>query len=273
MRIVVISEDVAREDLKNVINPFIRQTEFNRRSRIAISKGNAKKVMEVNPWTEKLKAEYMESIYASVGLSGKFIELDLGDFLRSLHSQKGSALVSKMIPDKTEVNIGGAGVIKDFRLVGWLNEEETQGVNFFLGKIKGGDIVIEDPQGKGTVTFAILGEKSKLSVKVKEPIPEFSIDVNVAGNIASTTHGIILKTEDVNKLQDIVSQEVTNQILKGIKKLKETYKVDLLKLNDHLDKYEPGLWKRYEKNWEDIFPDVKIDINVHTTVKNIGVIR
>mgnify|MGYP000848859779 CR=1 FL=1 len=273
MRVVVIGEDAARGGLKNIINPLIRQTEFNRRSRIAICEGKAKKVMEINPWTEKLKSEYMESIYASVGLSGKFIELDLGDFLRGLHSQKGNTLVSKITPDKTEVNIGGAAVIKDFRLVGWLDEEEIQGVNFFLGKIKGGDIVVEDPRGNGTVTFIILREKSKLSFKAGESIPEFSLNVYLAGNIASTTHGIVLKPEDTEKIQDIVSKEVTTQILKGVKKLRETYRVDLLKLGDYLYKHEPKLWDKYEKNWEDVFPDVKIDINVHTTVKNIGVIR
>jgi spore germination protein KC len=273
MRVIVIGEDVARGDLKKVINPLIRLTEFNRRSRIAICEGEARKVMGVNPWTEKLKAEYLETVLASTGLSGKFAELDLGDFLRNLHSQKGDALVSKMAANKTQVSIGGAAVIKDFRLVGWLDEEETQGANFFLGKITGGDIVVEDPQGNGTVTFIILGEKSRLSLKAKEPIPEFSLDVYVAGNIASTTHGIILSLEDAEKLQGIVSKEITAQISKGVKKLKEIYKVDVLKLSDHLYKHEPELWRKYEESWGDVYPNVKIDIKVHTTVKNIGVIR
>lgn len=273
MRVVVISEDVAREGLRNVINPLIRQTEFNRRSRIAICEGEAKKVLEVNPWTEKLKSGYIDTMYASVGLSGKFVEMDLGDFLRSLHSQKGSALVSKITPDKTEVNIGGAAVIKDFKMVGWLTEEETQGVNFFLGKLKGGDIVVKNPMGNGTVTFTILREKSTLAVKAEEPIPEFTLNVYLAGNIASTTHGIILETKDVEELQRIISKEVTNQIYKGVEKLRQTYRVDLLKLGDYLYKYEPKLWRKYEQNWEDVFPDVKINVNVHTTVKNVGVIR
>ena len=79
MRIVVISEDAAKEGINNFINPLIRQTEFNRRSRIAICEGKAKEVIEVTPWVEKLKADYMESIFTGI-LSGKFIEADLGDF-------------------------------------------------------------------------------------------------------------------------------------------------------------------------------------------------
>lgn len=278
MRIVVIGENVAREHLKDVLNPFARQTEFNRRSRIAICEGKAEKVMEVKPWSEKLKAEYMESLYAARAMSGKFVEMDLGDFFRSLYTQNGNTLVSKITPNSTEVNIGGAGVIKNFSFVGWLNEEETQGINFFLGKIRGGDIVVKDIWGSGTVTFTMLGEKTKLSLKATEPIPEFSLEVYVTGNIASTPHHttyhhVKLETDDIRELENAISKEIKSQILKGVRKLQEDYKVDLLKLNYHLQKYEPGLWKTYEKNWENIFPDVNIDINVTTTIKNIGVLR
>lgn len=278
MRIVVIGEDVAREHLRNILNPFARQTELNRRSRIAICKGKVENVMQVKPWSERLKAEYMESLYAARAMSGKFVEMDLGDFFRSLYSQNGNTLVSKITPNSTEVNIGGAGVIKNFSFVGWLNEEETQGINFFLGKIRGGDIVVEDIWGGGTITFTMLGEKTKLSLKAAEPIPEFTLEVNVTGNIASTPHHttyhhIKLESEDIEKLEDIISKEIKSQILKGVNKLQQTYRVDLLKLGDHLRKYEPKLWAKYEKDWEDIFPDVNIDINVNTTIKNIGVLR
>lgn len=104
-------------------------------------------------------------------------------------------------------------------------------------------------------------------------MPEFSLEVYLDGNIASTTHGVTLELDEVKRLQDMVSKEVMIQIAKGIEKLRDTYRVDLLELSEHLYKYEPDLWKKYEKNWEDTFPDVKININVYTTVKNIGVIQ
>lgn len=278
MRIVVIGEDVARDYLKDILNPFARQTEFNRRSRIAICEGKAEKVMKVEPWSEKLKAEYMESLFATRAMTGKFIEMDLGDFFRSINSENGNTLVSKITPNGTEVNIGGAGVIKDFKFIGWLNEEETQGVNFFLGKIRGGDIVVKDRQGRGTETFTILGEKTKLSLKAAGPIPEFDLKVYVTGNIASTPHYTTyqhnkIETQDIEELEDVISKEIKSQIMKGVRKLQEDYKVDLLKLGYYLRKHHPDLWKTYEDNWEEIFPQVNIHISVKTTIKNIGILR
>lgn len=278
MRVVVFSEDVARRGFENVLNDFARQPEFNRRSRIAICEGKAEKVMQVKPWVEKLKAEYMESLYAARAKSGKFIEMDLGDFFRNLYSQNGNTLVSKICPDSTEVNIGGAGVIKDFKFIGWLNEEETQGVNFFLGKVRGGEIVAEDIGGTGTVTFTILGEKAQLSLKKAEPIPEFDFKAYVTGDIASTSHAVTydhdkLGTKYIEELEKVISEEIKAQILKGIKRLQEDYRVDLLKLNEHLKKYRPDLWKIYEEDWEDIFPQVSIEVDVKTSIKNVGILR
>jgi len=278
MRIVVISEEVAKKGLKDVLNPFARQTEFNRRSRIAICDGKAEKVMQVKPWAEKLKAEYMESLYASRVMSGKFIQMDLGDFFHNLYTQNGSTLVSKITPNGTEVNIGGAGVIKNFKFIGWLNEEETQGINFFLGKVRGGEIVAEDIGGTGTVTFTILGEKAQLSLKTAEPIPEFDFKAYVTGDIASTSHAVTydhdkLGTKYIEELEKVISEEIKAQILKGIKRLQEDYRVDLLKLNEHLKKYRPDLWKIYEEDWEDIFPQVSIEVDVKTSIKNVGILR
>jgi len=275
LRMVVIGEDVAREHLQDILNPLMRQTEFNRRCRIAISEGSAEKVMKVTPWVERLKAEYMETLYSSKKMSGKFVGMEMGDFFRNLYANNGSTLISKITPNGTEVNIGGSGVIKNFKFVGWLNEEETQGVNFFLGKVSGGDIVVKDIEGEGTETFTMLGQKRRLSLKSAGPVPEFSLQVYVHGNIASTPHRITyheakLESKDIERLEELVSKEIESQILKGVKKLQDDYKVDLLNLGDYLRKYKPALWKMYEADWEDIFPNVKIDINVKTTVKNIG---
>ena len=89
--------------------------------------------------------------------------------------------------------------------------------------------------------------------------------------MASIPHVHTLSLDDITKLESLASNVVEKQISKGVKKLKN-YEVDLLRLGDHLHKYEPKLWKKYQENWDDTFSKVDIDIVVHTTIRNIGVI-
>lgn len=273
MRAVIIGEDVAREGLETIVNPFMRQTEFNRRSRIAIAQGQAKKVLEIKIPIERLTSSYIETLYNNTSLSGKFIGGDLGDFLHQIHKFNGNALVSKITPDTSEVNIGGGAVVKNFKLAGWLSEKETQGINFFLGNIKGGNVVVQDPAGKGRVTFIILKAYRELKLVADAPVPEFLLKVEVEGNISETTEGVSLDLKDEKIIESLVSEEIKSDILKGVSKLQKDYKVDLLKLEDYLYKYHPKLWQGYKDRWEDIFPDVRINVDVITEVKNIGVTK
>jgi len=266
MRIVVIGEDVAREGMEPVLNPFMRQTEFNRRSRIAIAAGEAQKVMEVQTVIEKIPTAYLESIYANIYLSGKFVDGDLGDFFHQVHATGGNALVSKITPSSHEVNIGGGAVVKHFKLVGWLSEDETQGINFFQGKISGGIITVDDPKGKGRCTFVVLNAHRQLQLTAEGPAPEFLLKVNVEGNIAETTEGVSLDIQDEKVIEGLVCQKIRSEA-----RLQGDYRVDLLRLGDYLHKYHPKLWKEYKDRWEDIFPDVRISVDVSARVKNIGV--
>ncbi len=273
MRIVIIGEDAAKEGLNDIIDPFFRQTEFNRRSQIAIAEGEAKKILEINPWAERLKAEYLETILENQNLSGKFYSIDLGHFMHNIHATEGNSLVSKISPDKEEVSIGGAAVIKNLRLVGWLSEEEIQGVNLFLGELRGGSIEVRDTEGLGRISFSISRTSRKLKLVSSGPVPEFHLKVEVTGDVTETEERVKLDLKDLKKIEDLVSNELKSNILKGAGKLQNDYKVDLLNLCDYMYKYHPKLWRSYEKRWEEIFPNVKLTVDVKTVVTDIGVGR
>ncbi|MCR4430394.1 MAG: Ger(x)C family spore germination protein [Tepidanaerobacteraceae bacterium] len=273
MRIVIIGEEAARQGMEEIINPFMRQTEFNRRSRIAISEGEAGKIMGIKTTIEKLPSAYLESIYGNASLSGKFVEGDLGDFLHQIHESGGNALVGKVIPGADEVNIGGGAVVKHFKLAGWLSEEEIQGINFFLGKITGGSITVDDPRGKGKCTFVMLNAHRRLQLISAGAVPEFQLKVLAEGNVVETTEGVSMDVQDEEIIERLVSEKIRTEIFKGIARLQNDYRVDLLKLGEFLHRYHPKLWRNYEDRWEDIFPDVRISVSVTADIKNIGVTK
>lgn len=271
MRAVVIAEDVARDDLKPILNTFIRQPEFNRRSRVAIAKGTAKDVLRVEPWIEKLKATYIENLYRNSNLSGKFIEMDLGDFMHHLHSSKGNALVSRIVPNKEQVNIGGAAVIKNYRLAGWLSEKETQGTNFFRGKVRGGSVVVYAKKQKCYITYIIIKAKRKLQLISADQIPKLLLRVNVEGNVASTSEGSFISEDNVEEIEKLVEKHIASQINKALDKIQKQYRVDVLDISDYLFKYHPNIWSKYKSDWDNIFPDIDVEVEVDAKVKNIGV--
>lgn len=270
MRVLVIGEDVAREDLKPILNTFIRRPQFNRRSHIVIAHGTAEDVLEVEPWVEKLKANYIDSLYQNSSLTGRFVDMTLGEFLNRLHAYDGNLLASRIVPDEEQVNIGGASVIKNYKLVGWLSEEETQGANFFLGRIRGGDIVVYSKEKDCYITFLISKAKKSLQLTSYDDVPRFLLKVFVEGNIASTSEGTVIDMESINKIEKLIEQQVKSQINMAINKTQKQFKVDILDVGDTLYKFYPDVWAKYKDEWQDIYPNVDIDVEVYANIKNIG---
>jgi len=271
MRIIVIGEDMARQGIRHVINPFIRQIYFNRRSRIAIAEGSAKKILEADPWVEKIRAEYLQTIYANVEFTGKFVDGDFGDFIDQIHAFRGNALVSKIAPRDKEVYIGGAAVIKDYKLVGWLSEEETQGVNFMLGEMRGGSIVVDYPKTKDKATFSIMRAQRKIYLISTEPTFHFNVKIEVEGDVTEATEGRRIGDYEVQQIQRSVAEKIKEQVNKGVAKLQKDYKVDLVGFNDYLYKYHHRIWDEYKDEWEEAFQAAQISVDVDVRVENFGV--
>lgn len=270
MRVVVIGEDLAREGIKPIINPFMRQIEFNRRSRIAIVEGKAKDLLKVEPWVEVVKAEYFEDLFCGCNQTGKFINADLGSTLDQLHAFNGNVLMSKITPGKSEVDIGGAAVLKNYKLIGWLTKRETQGANFFLGNIRGGDIALHDKKGRGHITFIITGQNRNFKLVSTDDIPQFSLKVTVEGNLADTTEGNVISSKELKKIEKKVSSEIKSEIQAAINKTQKVYRTDVLRICDYMHKFHPKIWKNYKKDWEQIFPEVNIDVKVTTNINGVG---
>lgn len=267
-RAVIISEEVAREGLKPIVNVFMRQTEFNRRSRIIIAQGTAEKVLEVEPWVEKLKAAYIDLLYRT-NLTGKFFSGDFGDFMHNSHMTDGTVILSKIAANDKEVDIGGSAVIKHYHFVGWLSEEETQGANFFLGNIKGGDLVVES--GKGKVTVFVNKAHRKLQLTSADNIPSYLLQIHMEAKISETQEGVNLTQKDIAEIEKLASKKVKSQIQKCINKLQNQYQADILKIGVYTYKFHPKLWNEYKDNWNEIFPKTPITIEVNTCIKDIGI--
>ena len=278
MRVFIIGEDLARSGIEEIIIPFWRRTGYNRRGIFVIAEGSAKEMLEGIPNVEKLQSYYIEGLFQNNHFSGNFFKRELGDFMHHVKAStsKGDALVSKIAlgkQKKEEVNIGGAAVIKDFRLSGWLSEEEIQGVNFCLGRMRGGNLLLEDPQSLGEASFEISSSKKKISLVETGENPGFVISITTEGNIVSTTKDKRVYPEDIERLSKTASEKIKMQAQLGIEKLQKDYRVDLIDISDYLYKYHPKLWKIYEPQWEDIFPDIKVDVKVETRIKGVGVAK
>ncbi|MDN5331334.1 MAG: spore germination protein [Tepidanaerobacteraceae bacterium] len=269
-RVILIGEEAARDGIEGVVNFLSRNTEINRRGRIMVVKGKAEDALKVKNEYETLHAMYIANIFENWMFCSKFIEITIDDFMKSVYSTKGNVLLSRLTPGKMDVSIGGAAVIKNYKLVGWLDENETLGVNFVLGKVRGGDLTFKQPGEDYPVVMSIIQISTKMELVEAGTYPKFKISPRIVADIVETPVDAKIDGDKLKSLEKDLEEKVNQIILKGVKKLQKEFQVDVLGFGEYLYKYRPDIWEYYREDWENIFPDVEVVVDTKATIRGIG---
>ncbi|SHM15919.1 spore germination protein KC [Caldanaerovirga acetigignens] len=269
-RVILIGEEAARDGIEGVVNFLSRNTEVNRRGRIMVVKGKAEDALKAKNEYETLLALYISNIFENWNFCSRFVEITIDDFLKKAYTTKGNVLLPRLTPGKTDVSIGGAAVVKKYKLVGWLDEDETLGVNFVLGKVRGGDLTFKKPGMDYPVVMSIVQISTKMELIEAGTYPKFKITPEILADIVETPVDMKIDESALKKLEKDLEGKVNQIILKGVKKVQKEFQVDVLGFGEYLYKYKPDVWEYYKEDWENVFPDAEIIVDTKATIRGIG---
>jgi spore germination protein len=278
IKIIIVSEEVARsKHFANVMDFFLRDHEMRRGTQVMVAKGEAKKVIEAKPKVEKLPVMYIQSVAENNHKTSRMIApTKIGEVHESLLS-RSSYVLQRIVASETEVKIAGSAVFHGHNnvMVGWLGEEETEGLNFLKGELEGGllKIQLED----NLVSYEIKGMKRKIKVDTRDKENlKFNITIAAEGNIPEALETASwLNDEVIKNVQKKVGEEMERITNDTIDKLHDEFKVDAIGLGKYLSKNEPKLWETIENDWdrgENYFAKSTIKVEGKAIIRNTGVI-
>ncbi|MGI6038419.1 MAG: Ger(x)C family spore germination protein [Limnochordia bacterium] len=270
-RVIVIGEEMAKKDLDKAIDFFNRHQQVRRRMKILLAKGEAKDVIEVVPGIEDFAEIYLDNLIELVATSGRVLNTNLAEVVGAL-METGQALIPRVRPEKNEVVAAGAGVIKDWQLVGWLDELETFGANFLENKIRLAIITVEsDPEEAGEFAFMIRECQTRIHPFVEDGRLHFVIWVAVEGDILEQFGGKSLAHgEMIPAIDSLVGREIEGMILKTIGKL-QGLKADPLGFGQVVSRYLPQVWKEWKGDWEEThFPAASFQVETTVNTRRVG---
>ncbi|MGI6036037.1 MAG: Ger(x)C family spore germination protein [Limnochordia bacterium] len=272
-RVLVIGEEAARQSLKDPLDFFHRHREVSRRMKLVIAKGDAEQVIKVSPEIENLLGIYLDNLIELVTLSGRIQRKNLGEAARDLFSN-GNALLPRARPEKTEVTVGGSAVIKNWQLVGWLGELETMGSLFASDRIRGGLLVVGNPEANtGEIAFIIRSSNTRIKVVPAGDRICFQFHIFTEGDVVEQLGGKLLGEPPLIKsIEELVQQEIVDVTLGAMGKLQREFRVDPLGLGDRVWKQQPRIWEQVKANWDEYhFPRAKVQVQSQVRIRRIGV--
>lgn len=277
LQVLVISEDVAKDGLGNVLDIMIRDPEMRRRTRVFITPKYAKGILDVQPRIEDFSSQYLRELPYNASKTSRILhKTDLGEVSESIHANLDFVL-PRIISTEDEIKNAGSAVFKKDKMVGWLGEIDTIYLKWIRNAVLGGIIVVEDPMSKNDIiTLEIKKAKTKITPISQGEDIVMKIKTKAKFNIAEESRS--LNKPEFNekhiKLTEKKAQEkIEREMDDTIKYIQRDFRADIFHFSQTIQQQDPDLWNEVKDDWDNIFPKIKTQITVDVDIDKTGLVK
>lgn len=279
-KVIVIGEEAAKSGIAPLFDLTVRDPEIRELIYIFIAKGKASDIIEAEHPQEKIPAKGIESLAKATRASSKVPQVLLVDVLKSLvHKTNDPFIPGIKLTERREgetvekfVELEETAIFKDDKFVGWFNPEETRGLLWILGEVKSGIIVVRSPGDETKkVALEIIRASSQVTPELDEGELTVTVEVKEEGNLGEQMSQVDLSEPGAfQQLEEEQAAIIEEEILAALSKAQE-WGVDIFKFGEKYHRKFPAEWSDLEENWDEEFPNIKVDIVVDAKLRSIGI--
>jgi spore germination protein KC len=286
LRVLIIDERLARDGINEVVDVMFRGHELRTDFYVAIAKGRrAEEILKVMTPLEKLPAVMInKAMDTSQKVWAPSLAVTIDKLIADLISD-GKNPVLASVELKGDVNSGNnksnvefidvpavisssmLAAFKGDKLRGWLNEDESKGHNYIVNKITSTIGYLSCPKG-GKIAVEVVRSDTKVKTRIEDGDPIADIEVRIKQNVSEVSCKIDLtKMETIAELDDLSNKKVKSFIVSAINKAQQQLKSDIFGIGQSLHRTNPKEWKKLQRNWDEHFSNMQINVEVkaHTT--------
>lgn len=280
IQLIVLGDSIAKKGIRETVDFFERDHEFRRQALVLVAKDTtAREILETGSVFELIPAVHIANAINNSIHTGTTNRIILIELFREMNKW-GDQLVLPTVINRHEAKpkvaknlmVVGTAVFNQDKLVGYLDEYETRGYLWARGKLEGGIIVIPNKnQEEDLASLEVIKAKGKIGVEVKEDKFLLIIKVESQFNIAEQQGNIDLTSPE---MMEYVKGESIKAIKKEIEEAlyigQKVLKVDYFGFGEVVSKNYPREWKEVKPNWNTVFSNSPVEIEVISTIRGSG---
>jgi len=275
LKVIIISEELASNySIKDLLDSYLRDNDIRPSCLVLISKGRASNALETNVIGE-IPSFRLTKMVENGYRSNKILPaMPLAKLTGKIQSES-SFLLQNVISADGEVKLTGAAVIKGKtnKVVGFLNEEELEGITWINGKVKGG-VVKSSVKGQ-IIAYEIKSMKSKILPHINSGDITFEIKIETEGRLSENwvNRGKPSDNKFLREIEKSIEAEIKSLMENVVQKMQNDLEVDVAGFGNKLKIKHPKVWKEVKKDdWDVTFSKLPIKYNVEVTVADYGAV-
>jgi len=274
-KVLIIGEEAARYGIEDMLDFFNRDAELRRRAFMAITPGKAADLLYADLSMAGIPAFGIADVIEYSRVNSRAAVVRIQDYVREISEASSQSVASRLTiyedkRGKKGVRASGAAVFKEYRMIGYLNEEETRGLLWVTGQVKSG-IVSAPLEAEKRVAMEVLRAESKITPEIDNDGARIKININVVGNIGEVQD----KDLDINDpkvipgLEKKLSGTVSQEVWAAINTARELH-TDIFGFGEKVRRKYPRQWRDYSSRWASLFRTIPVEVSVSVVLKRTG---
>lgn len=285
--ILIISEEIAKDGLYNVVDFYLRYPNARKDFSIALAKDcKAKDTLKIiTPLTDYPSQSLADNLDFTSQLQGTIINLNYNELVYDLiannkevtmtgieiigNEKKGSSKENTESSEpKTYLKLSDIAIFKDDKFIKWANQYESLGINIINNKTN--EMFIKVNINDGYIIANTVDVKTNIDIKIKNNKPVISIDVEGSAKVMEVSGKIDLHNEEnIQKIQKQVNKEVEKYMKKGLKLAIEN-ETDIFGFGLLLYKNNPSYYEKVKDTWNEDLKNLNINLKSNLVIKSIS---
>lgn len=266
LKLVLFSEAVARKELIEISDVFVRDARIGSRVSVVISEGKAQEILE-GDYGDEGNDTFITNMLEHNMRNGDVPKTNLHLFMYD-YTQKGKTaylpIIKKLNEERLDISAIGLMDHKG-HLIDKVPANDMFYLKLLVDKYTGGAKVVKLNGDRATIKS--LHSTNKIKVTRRNPIG-FTVDIKLEG-IVQEYRGQKLTEEKLKKLEEEFAEQITKNTTRLIKHFQQL----------GIDPTGLGLKAKQQtrnfdfKKWEDEYKDVTVQVNTDVTILESGVVQ
>lgn len=277
-RVIVFGESILKNGLEAGFDVFIRDYRTRSSTPVVAAKDftAADVVKAKSEGITALPSSTLQAIIESGKINSLTKEVTVMDLVKTCEERTTSSYIPAITLVKEGkdymVKSDGVAILKDRKLYGYLDSDETRALLSVIDDIESGTITLEKSE-VGISTLEISNSKTDIKMEIT-PDGSLKYIINVSSSLdlmeTEFREDCVLSEKEIKILKKEIENYIKDHIYCVLNKCLVEYQCDIFRFGQMLWQENPQEYRKVCDNWEDVLPNIKTQVNVDVKIRRVG---